>query len=915
MTVPALPSVIIDPFERLQALDRRAVAELEEVSREVLAILDEQEEACADAPGPEPESIAGVRALRAQTLDRCLVSPLESLDRAAAIRRARAALDLHERTVRTWARLLPGTVQLSGKEAVALAERWEARSPWSRIARWMGRSRPVPLRAIAAEVAARLDAERAEAEAACVTALATVIGQAGRSWGATRVALDATTDWSLGPRAVERARRRAAAGRARVDAELEKALAERRDWLSDRFLPALGAALVTSVLRRGRGSAAVPRPRPVPETAPHDDAEAVRSELGLERGLEEATAGLLAGLDRAISAEMEEDAALDAELERLVALLPRLLEEPGEPLVEVDVTPAAARLAELDRAATAEAEKLPGRATLGGRGSSYGRQRTVRPARILQAAYHETIRPSCAALFQAIEAEHREVSGDLERACQVVAFAAEAVRSADATPEVAREAVEHAVALLEFRRSGESRTTDGMRAAAVVCRALRDARVALFGGRTERWTHRARRELERGVPAATAALAVGATRQLRTVGGTARRATHRFLERIGWRPDSSGGASEISIRPLLPGEFSGDPADPELPSLYRHLFRPDPVKDPRLLVGRAPELAAIADARARWEAGHTAAVLVTGERGSGKTSLINCALGGPLQGLQVLRGEFNQRLLDPAALAPAIAAIVGAPDPDRLEEYLGESRRVVVIEEVERTFLRHVGHYEAARALGRLISATSGTVLWIVVVNQIAFRFLDAAIGLGHRFSHRIYAGTATAEEIRQAILVRHNLSGLRLRYERAPDTGRPPRGLTDRRRARTDPERAFFEMVARQSGGVYRTAFSIWLGHIALIEDGLFTVKAPAAHDLAPVIAGLTLTDLFSVVALMQHGSLTAAEHALVFQQSVEASDAQIDELVARQIIGRDPIRPGYRVRPEAMSAVREALFRRNLL
>ncbi|MBW3555154.1 MAG: ATP-binding protein, partial [Gemmatimonadetes bacterium] len=502
-----------------------------------------------------------------------------------------------------------------------------------------------------------------------------------------------------------------------------------------------------------------------------------------------------------------------------------------------------------------------------------------------------------------------------ERACQVVAFAAGAVRSGDGTPEVAREAVEHAVALLEFRRSEQGRDPDGMRAAAVVCRAFRDARVALFGGRTERWIHRTRRELERGVPAAAGALARAASRQLGLAGGTTRRATHRFLDRIGWRPDSSGGASEISIRPLLPGEFSGDPADPELPSLYRHLFRPDPVKDPRLLVGRAPELAAIADARARWEAGHTAAVLVTGERGSGKTSLINCALDGPLQGLPVLRGEFHERLLHPADLAPAIAAIVGAPDPDRLEEFLGASRRVVVIEELERTFLRHVGHYEAARALGRLISATSGTVLWIVVINQIAFRFLDAAIGLGHRFSHSIYAGTATAEEIRQAILVRHNLSGLRLRYEPAPDGGRAAGGLAGRVRRPGDPERAFFEMAARQSGGVYRTAFSIWLGHIAQIEDGLFTVKPPAAHDLAPVIAGLTLTDLFSVVALMQHGSLTASEHALVFQQSVEASDAQIDELVARQIIARDPSRPGYRVRPEAMSAVREALFRRNLL
>jgi hypothetical protein len=64
-----------------------------------------------------------------------------------------------------------------------------------------------------------------------------------------------------------------------------------------------------------------------------------------------------------------------------------------------------------------------------------------------------------------------------------------------------------------------------------------------------------------------------------------------------------------------------------------------------------------------------------------------------------------------------------------------------------------------------------------------------------------------------------------------------------------------------------------------------------------------------------MQHGSLTPAEHAIVFQKSLPASRAQIDELLAREIIEPDPGRPGYRVRPEATRVVNEALYRRNLL
>jgi hypothetical protein len=51
------------------------------------------------------------------------------------------------------------------------------------------------------------------------------------------------------------------------------------------------------------------------------------------------------------------------------------------------------------------------------------------------------------------------------------------------------------------------------------------------------------------------------------------------------------------------------------------------------------------------------------------------------------------------------------------------------------------------------------------------------------------------------------------------------------------------------------------------------------------------------------------------VFQQSISASRAQLEDLLAREIIERDPGREGLRARPEAMPLIREALYRRNLL
>ena len=102
---------------------------------------------------------------------------------------------------------------------------------------------------------------------------------------------------------------------------------------------------------------------------------------------------------------------------------------------------------------------------------------------------------------------------------------------------------------------------------------------------------------------------------------------------------------EVVTRPYLPEEFTVDLNAKDLPLLYRRLFRFEPLQDPRFLVGRETEMGAIAAARSMWEANRPVAVILVGQRGSGKTSLINCSLKRTLAGQEVVRGEFNRRLV------------------------------------------------------------------------------------------------------------------------------------------------------------------------------------------------------------------------------------------------------------------------------
>jgi hypothetical protein len=908
-------------LERLKALDERAVDELEAAWRSLLAIIERQVNECADTDAlPEPRDLTGLRSLRAAGFERGLARPLEALGMEGLVARALGTSEARDRSVDAWLRAQPESVALTGPEAVAQAETWGSTTPWRWLARWAKKSRPIPLRHVASSQMIRLSEGRAREEGECLAAVGEGLRQLLRRWHAARLPLDAVVDLGVSKNDVARVREAAAAEQGLLERRGARAIARRRAWIADSLLPALVSALV-------RARFLPPRPPEVEHSIgwkllPHwrRQLDHVREELDLARALEERTANLLAALDDMLARIAREDAQLRAELDRLSAALSREDVRLADLEVQFEHTKPSDLLAGLDRLVKREVARLPSVATVGVRlrprpGPSTAGGRTVHPRAAFLARYEKSVRPAFGGLLEAAEAPHRALVEDLRRASDVVSFAASAVEAGETSQVVAREAIENAKSLLEFRRDApRERVVDGLRAAAAICRAGRDVQVHLYGSWLGRRAHAVRRELERGLPAIVAALAVTAARAVPRAGALVRQVLRRFGSRIGWRRELAAGASHVAVRPTLPAAFASDADRTDVPALYRHLFRPDPLDDERFLVGRAPELAAIAEARDRWEAGHSAGIVVTGERGSGKTSLINCALRGALSSLEVARGEFRDRVLTAEDLRSVIAGIVGT-DPKDLESHLGAARRVIVIEEFERTFLRHIGHYEAVRAFWQLISATSASTLWIVVVNDIAFRILDAAVGARQRFSHWIDAGAASEEEVRRAILVRHDLSGLRLRFEYANRSEAPSRRAFGLTRAPDDPERMFFRTVARQSGGVYRTAFNLWLGHIGGTRDGVLTMRVPVIRDLSPVISDLGLSDLFTLIALLQHGSLTSEEHAIVFQQPVEASRGQIEELTARELVSPEPGRPGHRIRPEAMGVVQEALFRRNLI
>ena len=355
-------------------------------------------------------------------------------------------------------------------------------------------------------------------------------------------------------------------------------------------------------------------------------------------------------------------------------------------------------------------------------------------------------------------------------------------------------------------------------------------------------------------------------------------------------------------------------AKSELPALYRMLFRLAPVEDRRFLVGRDLELAGLDQAVKDWVAGRFAACLLIGARGSGKTSLLNCATNDALRNYQWVRAEFHERLLTPIQLETFLRQLLNLGDSTDFEAAFRTERRVLILEEAERIYLRKVGGFAAANHLLHLIHRTASTTLWVIVTNDKSYRVLDAGTHLHRVFSHRINAMNVSRDNLENAILERHRLSGLRLEF--APPPASDPRisrakrwiGLED------SPQKLFFDSLFQQSEGIFRSAFDLWLSSIERVEGDTILIRQPLDPSFNRFRSELAREDQFTLLVVQEHGSLTQEELADVLCEPPDASRGRMERLSVLGLIEPDPCHPGLRVRPEAQRFVNDLLRRSNL-
>lgn len=913
---------------KFRSANERLAGEMAAAGEHVRLLMDRlREELSSPVPGPlDSGKIDSLERLFGETENRLFSEPLGAFERYDPIGRTLAAVERHRLEMNDLARWLPPVVSISGADLVEIVVPGPKRGWRANWVKRSGAARPLQLRQIVFAHLGDQTARRYRIDAA----FQRVLSQAGlhllAAWQVCRrQQLAILTSGTRDSKALAHERMWWSRTATRLAARMERLGRAYRQWAE-----AADARLVEAVLRRSPKFAdhrldRITNRWQVECGTWHRQERSVRAVIALEHKLSLVAVEAAQGSNQVLDSLRGEHTAVTGELDRAVAWL-----ESGIGQGNRDVPPAPkASLLSAEQRARNWSERFSSRV----RAYIPAQVEAVRPVRLfavwrkpwrqlraqqvlLNALGHSGLEAARDG-FREAETEHVAVIRDVEQARQVVTFALEAERADQETvANLPGEAATNAIALLQHRREIMIDPLPAAEGGLCHAQALTflQAHTAIEIGRLGLFALIARQ----GAPRAARKLAQLALDDLRAASRGVWKLAGEVLRwvswRLGWEIPAAPRFEPVVERPQLRDLLEAQLRARDLPPLYERLFRLVPVEDQRFLVGRETEMNGLGRAFSMWQSGRSVTVLVVGARGSGKTSLLNCAAKAVLGDTPLTRGQFCQRIRSSEQMSQFLTELFGLPPGADLTHELNQGRRVVIIEELERTFLRCMNGFEALRDFLRLVNDTSRSTLWILSLNQTSFRYLDALLGLGQSFSHRFNAMSVGQEHLTDAIVQRHALSGLRLQF--APPA---PRGHGVYRLRRffgleQSAEQVFFDLLFRQSEGLFRSAFELWLGRIERIEGSVVRMLQPVDPNYSRLEAELKPEDLFTLQAILQHGSLTAEEWAEVFGGAVEEARSRLDRLLALEILEPEPACPGLRVRPPAGRFVRDALTRQNL-
>lgn len=257
-----------------------------------------------------------------------------------------------------------------------------------------------------------------------------------------------------------------------------------------------------------------------------------------------------------------------------------------------------------------------------------------------------------------------------------------------------------------------------------------------------------------------------------------------------------------------------------LPFYYRQMFLGKKQTGGEFLLERPFEMEQASEAIYTYKQGYSGALLVLGERHSGKSTL----------SLSIAAKHFEKQKIfqlyapesgscDPAEFKKRINQMLkhGGEYSDLFNVIPQDS--VIIIHDLELWWQRNSDGFAIIDELMRLIDQHSSRCLFIVNCGLHSFRFINRIKNIDHFFIRAIECQPFDAEDIQKAIMLRHESSGLKFTLGSHSEDN-----LSNLRLARLF--NAYFDL----SGGNIGHALHCWISNIRNYQQNTLEIKMPSA-------------------------------------------------------------------------------------
>ncbi|MTI40764.1 ATP-binding protein [Fulvivirga lutimaris] len=311
-----------------------------------------------------------------------------------------------------------------------------------------------------------------------------------------------------------------------------------------------------------------------------------------------------------------------------------------------------------------------------------------------------------------------------------------------------------------------------------------------------------------------------------------------------------------------------------LPFVYQRLFRVAALEDANFFEGRSVEINKLNKAYNQWMQGRFSATILTGEKGAGITSLLNLFLKDLGSSKEIVRMVSVNNISTETEFYGAFDKSLGSKgfDFDKLVNFLNEGpKRIIVIENLQKLYLKKVGGFKNIKLLTELISLTRDSVHWIVGCTQYAYNYLEKTISISDHFSYNIRLEDLSSEEIVKMIEKRHRVSGYNLIFEpRAEDLkNKKYKGLNEKGKQEYLKEE-FFTHLNKIAKSNISIALIYWLRSTKHTSDNAIEIGSISSMDFS-FLKTLSNQKLFLLTMLLLNDGMTEDELILATNYSVQ--------------------------------------------